>query len=69
MTSLTFCVGGPEGGGGGPGVAAIVLVCLLEERCCGCSLRKEPYSMLRFTSVELQVASRVSSQTRRASKC
>ena len=28
MTSLTFCVGGPEGGGGGPGVAdPVTMVC------------------------------------------
>ena len=28
MTSLTFCVGGPAGGGGGPGVAApVTMLC------------------------------------------
>jgi len=35
MTSLTFCVGGPAGGGGGPGVAdPVTMVC--GGRRCGC---------------------------------
>jgi hypothetical protein len=45
MTSLTFCVGGPAGGGGGPGVAEPVTMVWTGRRY-GCDLGKELYGMV-----------------------
>lgn len=50
MTSLTFCVGGPAGGGGAPGVAdPVTIVC--RGRRYVCSLGTELYSITSPTQI------------------
>lgn len=72
MTSLTFWVGGPEGGGGGPGVAEPVTMVWEVARWQVSSVlpRKELYGIVPPSGgAWKRVAYLQPSQTRSASKC
>lgn len=67
MTSPTFCVGGPAGGGGAPGVAEPVTMVLEDMRYC--AMLERCSTALCAPQIVIEVASRVDKQTRAALKC